>query len=67
MKSLNNVIEADHGKLKLLIRPVRGFKTHQNLLESGSDRRRDWRGDRGMADELQVGQVCRRRGDVVVD
>jgi len=24
---LNNVVEADHGKLKLLIRPVRGFKT----------------------------------------
>src|SRR3954464_9063981 len=23
----NNVIEADHGKLKQLIRPVRGFKT----------------------------------------
>ena len=27
MKYLNNVVEADHGKLKLLIRPVRGFKT----------------------------------------
>ena len=27
MKYLNNIIEADHGKLKLLIRPVRGFKT----------------------------------------
>ena len=27
MKYLNNVIEADRGKLKLLIRPVRGFKT----------------------------------------
>ena len=25
VKYLNNVIEADHGKLKLLIRPVRGF------------------------------------------
>ena len=24
---LNNVVEADHGKLKLLIRPVHGFKT----------------------------------------
>jgi transposase, IS6 family len=24
---LNNVVEADHGKLKQLIRPVRGFKT----------------------------------------
>src|SRR4051794_15116381 len=27
VKYLNNVIEADHGKLKRLIRPVRGFKT----------------------------------------
>ena len=27
VKYLNNVIEADHGKLELLIRPVRGFKT----------------------------------------
>ena len=27
MKYLNNVVEADHGKLKLLLRPVRGFKT----------------------------------------
>ena len=26
VKYLNNIIEADHGKLKLLIRPVRGFK-----------------------------------------
>ena len=27
VKYLNNVVEADHGKLKLLIRPMRGFKT----------------------------------------
>ena len=27
VKYLNNVIEADHGQLKQLIRPVRGFKT----------------------------------------
>lgn len=27
VKYLNNIVEADHGKLKLLIRPVRGFKT----------------------------------------
>ena len=27
VKYLNNVIEADHGKLKQLLRPVRGFKT----------------------------------------
>ena len=24
---MNNIIESDHGKLKQLIRPVRGFKT----------------------------------------
>ena len=27
MRYLNNVVEADHGKLKLLLGPVRGFKT----------------------------------------
>ena len=27
VKYLNNVVEADYGKLKQLIRPVRGFKT----------------------------------------
>ena len=27
VKYMNNVVEADHGKLKQLIRPVRGFKT----------------------------------------
>lgn len=27
VKFLDNVIEADHGKLKQLIKPVRGFKT----------------------------------------
>ena len=27
VKYLDNVVEADHGKLKLLIRPVRGFTT----------------------------------------
>ena len=27
MKYLNNIVEADHGKLKQLIRPVRGYKT----------------------------------------
>ena len=26
VKYLNNMVEADHGKLKQLIRPVRGFK-----------------------------------------
>ena len=27
IKYLNNVVDADHGKVKQLIRPVRGFKT----------------------------------------
>ena len=27
VKYLNNVVEADHGKLKLFFRPVRGFNT----------------------------------------
>jgi transposase-like protein len=27
VKYLNNIVEADHGKLKQVIRPVRGFKT----------------------------------------
>src|SRR3546814_5658313 len=27
LKYLNNVIEADHGKLTILIKPVRGFKS----------------------------------------
>jgi transposase-like protein len=27
LKYLNNIVEADHGKLKQLIHPVRGFKT----------------------------------------
>ena len=31
MKYLNNVVEADHGKLKLLIGPVRGFKTMRTV------------------------------------
>ena len=29
MKYLNNVVEADHGKLEQLIHPVRGFKTRK--------------------------------------
>ncbi len=27
VKYLNNAVEADHGKLKQLVKPVRGFKT----------------------------------------
>ena len=35
VKYLNNVVEADHGKLKLLIRPVRGFKTMKTAYAKG--------------------------------
>ena len=29
-KYLNNILEADHGALKRVIRPTRGFQTHEN-------------------------------------
>ena len=61
VKYLNNVVEADHGKLELLIRPVRGFrwfcrcakaKPRCSRCRRGSDRRarlrrRTVRPDRG--------------------
>ena len=31
VKYLNNIIEADHGKLKRLISPVRGFKSMKTV------------------------------------
>lgn len=34
VKYLNNVVEADHGKLKQLIKPVRGFKTLKTALRN---------------------------------
>jgi DDE domain len=37
VKYLNNIVEADHGKLKQLIRPVRGFKSMKTA--STRDRR----------------------------
>src|SRR3546814_6439080 len=37
VKYLNNVIEADHGKLKILIKPVRGFKS---ITTAYADRKR---------------------------
>lgn len=33
VKYLNNVVEADHGKLKQLIKPARGFKTLKSLCD----------------------------------
>ncbi len=31
VKYLNNIIEADHGKLKRLVKPVRSFKSMSDL------------------------------------
>ena len=45
MKYLNNVVEADHGKLKQLTRPVRGFKTPEDGLRHAQG----LRGDAGAA------------------
>ncbi len=36
VKYLNNIIEADHGKLKRLINPVRGFKSMKTALLKGN-------------------------------
>ena len=47
VKYLNNVIEADHGKLKLLIRPVRGFKTAEDGLRHDQGLRGDARAAQG--------------------
>jgi len=33
MKYLNNIVEADHGKLKRLINPVRGFKSLKTTMQ----------------------------------
>ena len=37
VKYVNNVVEADLGKLKLLIRPVRGFKTMKTAYATIKD------------------------------
>ena len=37
VKYLNNVVEADHGKLKQLIRPVQGFKTLETAYATFKD------------------------------
>src|SRR3546814_9487145 len=41
VKYLNNVIEADHGKLKILIKPVRGFKSIPTETGRASRRERE--------------------------
>ena len=58
VKYLNNVVEADHGKLKLLIRPVRGFKTlRKQQVDADGDRERNG----SEARVTQAGGSARRR------
>ena len=47
VKYLNNVIEADHGKLKLLIRPVRGVQDAEDGLRHDQGLRGDARAAQG--------------------
>ncbi len=64
VKYLNNVIEADHGKLKQLIRPARGFKILKtacatikgfevmHALKKGQAR--PWQQDKGIMGEVRL-------------
>ena len=64
VKYLNNVVEADHGKLKLLIRPVRGFKTMKTAYATikGFEVMRALR--KGQAEIFRPpGRHCRRDSD----
>ena len=64
VKYLNNVIEADHGKLKLPIRPVRGFKTLEDGLRHDQGLRDDARAAQGPGRDFQLpGRHCRRGPD----
>ncbi len=51
LKYLNNVVESDDGKLKQLVRPVRGLKTPENCL----------RHDRGLRGDARAAQRAGRR------
>ena len=64
VKYLNNVVEADHGKLKLLIRPVRGFKTMKTALRHDQGLRGDARAAQGPSRDVRPpGRHCRRGSD----
>ena len=56
VKYLNNIVEADHGKLKQLINPVRGFKTMQSATATikGFEVMRMFR--KGQLDRWKYGQ-----------
>ena len=63
VKYLNNVVEADHGKLKQLIQPVRGFKTMKTayVTVKGVEVMRALRkGRRHAAHDVQTGTMCTR-------
>ena len=56
---MNNVVEADHGKLKQLIRPVRGFKTMKTAYATikGFETMRTLR--KGQAGSFNItGDIC---------
>ena len=59
VKYLNNVVEADHGKLKLLIRPVRGFKTMKTAYCHDQGLRGDARAAQGW---VQAGMFALQGG-----
>ena len=63
VKYLNNVVEADHGKLKQLIRPVRGFKTLRPAYATikGFEVMRTWRKGQARVFALQDGIVGEAR------
>ena len=64
VKYLNNVIEADHGKLKQLIRPVRGFKTIEDGLRHHQGLRGDGRAAQGPSRDVRPPRRhCRRGSD----
>lgn len=57
VKYHNNIVEADHGKLKILIKPVRGFKTMKSVYATikGFEVMRALRKGQGRAFNLQGG------------
>ena len=58
VKYLNNIIEADHGKLKRLINPVRGFKSMKTAYATikGFELMRMFKKEKGQLDIWKLGQ-----------
>ena len=63
VKYLNNVVEADHGKLELLIRPVRGFKTMKTAYATIKGFEVMRAAQRPSRDVRPPGRHCRRGSD----